>query len=102
MLHLLVSNAIGLIAARRVKNTLDYANAGRALPLYIVVATYFGSEAVLDIPASFVKDGLGGIIDDPFGASMWLIAATLQPQRRDHRPVMYCDVLPWLGVSRDL
>lgn len=76
-LYLLVSIAIGLIAATRVKSTRDYANAGRSLPLYIVIATvfatWFGSEAVLGIPATFVKDGLGGIIEDPFGAGMCLI-----------------------------
>ncbi|MEO8838458.1 MAG: sodium:solute symporter family protein, partial [Herbaspirillum sp.] len=89
VLYLLASIAIGLIAARRVKNTRDYANAGRSLPLYIVVATvfatWFGSEAVLGIPATFVKDGLGGIIEDPFGASMCLILVGLFFARKLYR-----------------
>jgi SSS family transporter len=89
VLYLLVSIAIGLLATRRVKNTRDYANAGRALPLYIVIATvfatWFGSEAVLGIPASFVKDGLGGIIEDPFGASMCLILVGLFFARKLYR-----------------
>jgi SSS family solute:Na+ symporter len=77
MLYLVVSIAIGLFAARRVKTSGDYTNAGRSLPLYIVIATvfatWFGSETVLGIPAKFVKDGLGGVIEDPFGASMCLV-----------------------------
>lgn len=88
-LYLLVSVAIGLVAATRVKNTRDYANAGRSLPLYIVIATvfatWFGSETVLGIPATFVKDGLGGVIEDPFGASMCLVLVGLFFARKLYR-----------------
>jgi len=77
VVYLLFSIGIGLYAATRVKNVKDYVVAGRHLPLYIVTATvfatWFGSEAVLGISAKFVQDGLGGIIEDPFGASMCLI-----------------------------
>jgi len=77
IVYLLFSIGIGLYAATRVKNVKDYVVAGRHLPLYIVTATvfatWFGSEAVLGISAKFVQDGLGGIIEDPFGASMCLI-----------------------------
>ncbi len=77
MLYLLVSIGIGLYAARRVHNAKDYVLAGRHLPLYVVTATvfatWFGAEAVLGISAKFVRDGLGGIVEDPFGASMCLI-----------------------------
>lgn len=77
VLYLAVSIGIGLYAATRVHNVKDYVVAGRHLPLYIVTATvfatWFGSEAVLGISAKFVQDGLGGIIEDPFGASMCLI-----------------------------
>jgi len=38
-----------------------------------VFATWFGAETVLGISAKFVKDGLRGIVEDPFGASMCLI-----------------------------
>ncbi|MGD9587207.1 MAG: sodium:solute symporter, partial [Brachymonas sp.] len=72
LLYLLVTIGIGLLAARRVKNTADFAVAGRHLPLMMIVtltfATWFGSELVLGIPARFMKDGLGGIVEDPFGA----------------------------------
>ena len=75
--YLLVSIGIGLYAATRVKNAKDYVVAGRHLPLYIVTATvfatWFGSETVLGISAKFVKDGLKGIVEDPFGSSMCLI-----------------------------
>ncbi|MGB3069954.1 MAG: sodium:solute symporter family protein [Ottowia sp.] len=75
--YLLVTIAIGLVAARRVKNTVDFAVAGRNLPLIMIVtttfATWFGSETVLGIPAKFVQDGLGGVVEDPFGAGLCLI-----------------------------
>jgi SSS family solute:Na+ symporter len=38
-LYLLVTIAIGLIAARRVHGTKDYLVAGRSLPLYMNMAT---------------------------------------------------------------
>ena len=79
--YLLVSIGIGLYAATRVKNTADYAVAGRSLPLAVVVATtfatWFGSETVLGIPAKFVGENLGGIVEDPFGAGMCLVLVGL-------------------------
>lgn len=76
-LYLFVTIAIGLWAARRVKNTADFAIAGRHLPLIMVItttfATWFGSETVLGIPARFVESGLNGIVEDPFGAGTCLI-----------------------------
>ena len=81
VLYLLVSIGIGLYAATRVKNTADYAVAGRSLPLAVVIATtfatWFGSETVLGAPAKFVSDGLGGVVEDPFGAGMCLILVGL-------------------------
>ena len=76
-LYLLISVALGLYAARRVKTAGDYANAGRSLPMPVVIATvfatWFGSETVLGIPARFAEHGLGGVVEDPFGASLCLI-----------------------------
>lgn len=73
----IISVLIGLYAARHVHNTRDFAIAGRHLPFYMVVATvfatWFGSESVLGIPATFLKEGLGGIVADPFGSSLCLI-----------------------------
>lgn len=77
VLYLLISIGIGLYAATRVKNTADYAVAGRSLPLIMVVtttfATWFGSETVLGIPAIFVEGGLKETVEDPFGASLCLV-----------------------------
>ncbi len=77
----IVSVGIGLYAATRVHNTKDFAIAGRGLPFYMVTATvfatWFGSETVLGIPATFLKEGLHGVVADPFGASMCLILVGL-------------------------
>mgnify|MGYP001243303714 FL=1 len=81
VLYLLVSIGIGLYAATRVKNTADYAVAGRSLPLAVVIATtfatWFGSETVLGAPAQFVKEGLHGTVEDPFGAGLCLVLVGL-------------------------
>jgi solute:Na+ symporter, SSS family len=81
IVYLLVTIAIGLYAAKRVKNTADFAVAGRHLPLVMIVtttfATWFGSETVLGIPAKFVSGGLNGVVEDPFGAGTCLILVGL-------------------------
>ena len=77
----LISVGIGLWAGRRVHNSRDFAIAGRHLPFYIVTATvfatWFGSETVLGIPATFLQGGLNSVVADPFGASMCLILVGL-------------------------
>ena len=79
--YLLVTIAIGLVAAKRVKTSADFAIAGRHLPLAMIVtttfATWFGSETVLGIPAKFVNSGLNGVVEDPFGAGSCLILVGL-------------------------
>ncbi|HEU4622330.1 MAG TPA: sodium:solute symporter family protein, partial [Burkholderiaceae bacterium] len=59
----------------------DFAVAGRAMPFYVVTATvfatWFGSETVLGIPATFLKENLRGVIADPFGSSLCLILVGL-------------------------
>ncbi|MBL0420982.1 sodium:solute symporter family protein [Ramlibacter sp. AW1] len=81
VLYLLASIAIGLMAARRVHNTADYAVAGRSLPLAVVIATtfatWFGSETVLGVPARFVSENLGAVVEDPIGSSFCLILVGL-------------------------
>jgi len=81
ILYLLTSVGIGLFASRRVHNSRDFAVAGRSLPLPVVTATvfatWFGAEAVLGISATFVKEGLRGVVADPFGSSLCLILAGL-------------------------
>ena len=77
ILYLVISLAIGMVAARRVHNARDYIAAGRSLPIWIVTAmvfaTWFGAETVLGIPATFMEEDLGGLISDPFGAALCLI-----------------------------
>ena len=79
--YLLVTIAIGLVAAKRVKSSADFAIAGRHLPLAMIVtttfATWFGAETVLGIPAKFVNSGLNGVVEDPFGAGGCLILVGL-------------------------
>jgi SSS family solute:Na+ symporter len=79
--YLLVTIGIGLYAAKRVKNTTDFAIAGRRLPLVMVItttfATWFGAETVLGIPAKFANAGFNGVIEDPFGAGLCLILVGL-------------------------
>lgn len=81
ILYLCLSVGIGLFAATRVRSAKDFAVAGRSLPLPIVTATvfatWFGAEAVLGISATFVKEGLRGVVADPFGSSMCLMLAGL-------------------------
>ena len=81
VIYWVISVAIGLVAARWVHNTKDYAVAGRRLPMYIVTATvfatWFGSETVLGIPATFIKEGFSGIVADPFGSSLCLVLVGL-------------------------
>ena len=77
VLYFAVTIAIGLWAARRVHNVKDYLVAGRSLPLYMsvatVFATWFGAETVLAVSSTFLKEGLGGVVADPFGFSMCLV-----------------------------
>ncbi len=87
IIYLIISIAIWLYAARRVKTDTDYILAGRGLPLYIVIATtfatWFGSETVLGTSSTFLEEWLLGILADPFGA--WL-----------------CLILVWLFFARPL
>ena len=76
LLYLLVTLAIGFWASRRVKSSRDFALAGRRLPLFLAAsalfATWFGSETIMGASSEFVKHGLIGVIEDPFGAALCL------------------------------
>ncbi|HUR89572.1 MAG TPA: sodium:solute symporter family protein [Ramlibacter sp.] len=81
VLYLLGTLAIGVWAGTRIRNTSDFAIAGRSLPLIMVVtttfATWFGAETVMGIPAKFVQGGLNAIVEDPFGAGTCLVLVGL-------------------------
>ena len=81
VLYLLGTLGLGVWAGTRIKNTSDFAIAGRSLPLIMVVtttfATWFGAETVMGIPAKFVQGGLNSIVEDPFGAGTCLILVGL-------------------------
>jgi SSS family solute:Na+ symporter len=87
--YLVLSMGIGLYAARRVHTAKDFAVAGRHLPLPIVTATvfatWFGAETVLGISATFVREGLHGVVSDPFGSSLCLILAGVFFARKLYR-----------------
>lgn len=89
IIYWVISVGIGLYAARYVHSSKDFALAGRSLPMYVVTATvfatWFGSETVLGIPAAFLKDGLGGVVADPFGSSLCLVLVGLFFARRLYR-----------------
>ena len=81
VLYLLLSVGIGLFAATRVHTAKDFAVAGRHLPMPVVMATvfatWFGAEAVFGVSATFVREGLRGVVADPFGSSLCLVIAGL-------------------------
>ena len=77
ILYWVISVSIGIYASRFVRDSKDFAVAGRSLPMPVVTATvfatWFGSEAILGIPPTFVQEGFRGVISDPFGSAMCLI-----------------------------
>ncbi len=87
--YLLITLGIGFYAATRVRNSNDFAAGGRSMSFPIVAAmvfaTWFGSEAVLGIPATFIDEGFSGIIEDPFGSFGCLMLIGLVFARRLYR-----------------
>jgi Na+/proline symporter len=77
VLYLAITLAVGLYAATRVRGAADYAVAGKRFSTPIVTATvfatWFGAETVLGIPAAFMKEGLRGVVADPFAAVACLV-----------------------------
>jgi SSS family transporter len=81
VVYLLGTLGLGVWAGSRIKNTSDFAVAGRSLPLIMVItttfATWFGAETVMGIPAKFIQGGLNALVEDPFGAGTCLILVGL-------------------------
>ena len=87
--YLAASIGVGLYAATRVRGAADYAVAGKRFGMPVVAATvfatWFGAETVLGIPATFQKEGLGGLTADPFAAAGCLVLVGLVFARPLHR-----------------
>lgn len=70
---------IGWVSSRRVSEMSDFLVAGRRLPLWMatatLLATWFGAGSSMGVAATVYADGIGGVIADPFGASLSLILA---------------------------
>lgn len=80
-MYLLGMLAVGFWASRKVHNTADYVLAGRRLPWWLVggsvFATWFGAETCMGSSAIAYRQGLLGVMMDPFGAGLCLILAGL-------------------------
>ncbi|HEX5844419.1 MAG TPA: sodium:solute symporter family protein [Pseudomonas sp.] len=87
--YLLLTVGIGIYASTRVHNSKDFAAGGRSmsfpLVMAMVFATWFGSEAVLGIPATFIEEGFAGIVEDPFGSFACLMLVGFFFARRLYR-----------------
>ncbi len=77
VLYLLLITPIAIIAGRKIKHLKDFVNAGRKLPLPLVIATTFatwvGSETILGVSTEASANGLLGVVGDPIGAGVCLI-----------------------------
>lgn len=87
--YIVLSLIISLWAARKVHSSRDFYTAGRSLPLSMVTAMmfagWFGAETVLGIPATFMEEGVLGLISDPLGAAACLIIFGVFFARRLYR-----------------
>lgn len=76
-LYLLISIGIGIYGGSKVHNAKDFIVAGRNMPMLVVVsmvfATWFGAETVLGVSATFLEEGLRGLVSDPFGSAVCLM-----------------------------
>jgi Na+/proline symporter len=89
VVYLVVSIAIGVIAAKQVHSARDYITAGRHLPMPVVFsmvfATWFGAETVLGNSGTFLNDGISGLFSDPLGAGVCLVVFGLFFAKRLYR-----------------
>ena len=79
--YLLVMLGIGWWSSKSVKGTADFFVAGRRLGIVLATATmfatWFGAGSSMGTAGTVYKQGLKGVISDPFGASLALILAGL-------------------------
>ena len=95
--YLFLNLGIGFWASRRVSTTQDFVLAGRNLPLLLAAsatfATWFGSETIMGAPTEFIRHGVLGVIEDPFGAALCLFLVGIFFARRFYRMniITFCD-----------
>ncbi len=81
VVYLLVTVAIGIAASRYIKTSTDFMLAGRKLPLFLsasaLFALWFGSETIFGASSEFVKHGVLGVMQDPFGGVLCLVLFAL-------------------------
>ncbi len=79
VLYVGVLIGIGMWSSRKVKGMNDFLVAGRRLPLWMatatLLATWFGAGSSMGVAATVFQDGIGGVLADPFGASLSLVIA---------------------------
>ncbi len=75
--YLLINVVIGFWASSKVKNTSDFALAGRNLSVMVagvsIFATWFGSETIMSSSGEFAKGGILAVIKEPFGPALCLL-----------------------------
>ena len=77
IVYMVVLIGIGMWSSRRVKGMNDFLVAGRRLPLWMatatLLATWFGAGSSMGVAATVYSCGIGGVLADPFGASLSLV-----------------------------
>lgn len=79
----------GMLTIKLVKNSSDFINAGRRLPMFLnasaLFALWFGSETIIGASSEFIQHGLLGVIEDPFGAALCLLLFAMFFARKLYR-----------------
>lgn len=87
--YIIITIAVGLLASLKIKNAVDFINAGRnlhpALNTAALFALWYGSETIFGASAEFARHGTRGIIEDPLGGVLCLLLTGLFFARRLYR-----------------
>ena len=79
VIYIAVLLGLGWFSSKKIKGMNDFLVAGRRLPLWMatatLLATWFGAGSSMGVAATVYSDGIGGVLADPFGASLSLILA---------------------------
>jgi len=75
--YIVIMLAIGIYSSRKTHSVVEFAVAGRSMPLSLctatIVATWFGGGVMIGVAGSAYDDGMLGVIADPFGAGLALV-----------------------------